>query len=206
MLIIRSRAHKYRQPRVLLVSPQPFYEDRGTPIAVSYVARALGELGCEVDLLAFPVGEHVELPGVRIHRSTKLLGIDSVPVGFSSRKAVLDVGLFQRFSQMLDSRVYDAVHAVEEAAYMAKVLCGSRGVPFVFDMASAIPEELKRHAVLGRQPLQWLLRVAEQRVLKGAAHVICSMGLASRVAKLSPLTACSEWRYPVFDQLSSGDV
>ena len=27
------------RPRVLIVTPQPFYEDRGTPIAVQYLAR-----------------------------------------------------------------------------------------------------------------------------------------------------------------------
>ena len=37
--------------RLLIVSPQPFYEDRGTPIAVSQLAAALSSLGYAVDLL-----------------------------------------------------------------------------------------------------------------------------------------------------------
>ena len=47
--------------RVLIVTPQPFYEDRGTPIAVRYVANALSETGVQVDLLAFPVGQDLQI-------------------------------------------------------------------------------------------------------------------------------------------------
>lgn len=42
--------------RVLVVAPQPFYEDRGTPIAVRELVTALAGLGFEVDLATFPVG------------------------------------------------------------------------------------------------------------------------------------------------------
>ena len=36
--------------RILVVSPQPFYQDRGTPIAMRQVLLALSELGRQVDL------------------------------------------------------------------------------------------------------------------------------------------------------------
>src|SRR5262245_50013658 len=117
--------------RVLLVSPQPFYEDRGTPIAVELVARTLGTLGYHVDLLAFPIGQEVEIPGVTVHRSARLFGIRNVPIGFSAGKLALDAGLLRSFSRMLDTGDYDVVHAVEEAAYLAALLCPSRGVPFI---------------------------------------------------------------------------
>ena len=76
-----------RKPRVLLVTPQPFFEERGTPIAVALTVRALVELGCEVDLLAFPIGEDVEIPGVRIERCGNPLRIRQVAVGFLARQS-----------------------------------------------------------------------------------------------------------------------
>ena len=33
---------------MLIVAPQPFYQDRGTPIAVRHVLKALAELGFEL--------------------------------------------------------------------------------------------------------------------------------------------------------------
>ena len=186
-----------RFPRVLLVTPQPFYEDRGTPIAVANTVRALGELGCAVDLLAFPIGEDVSIPGTTLHRCGNPFRVHSVPIGFSANKCILDASLGLAFDRLLSSYRYDVVHAVEEAAYLATVLCRTYDVPFIYDMASAIPVELRRHSVLGRPTLQWALQAIEGRVLRNAAHVVCSMGLADYVRERAPRTKVADWRFPV---------
>jgi glycosyltransferase involved in cell wall biosynthesis len=178
------------------VSPQPFYEDRGTPIAVSYVARALSEIGMEVDLLAFPVGRDVRINNVTLNRCANLLRIRHVPVGFSWRKIVLDASLWQSFSALVRSRRYDMVHAVEEAAYIAAAICPGLGQPFIYDMASAIPIELKRKRVFRSRPVQRVLAAVEKRVFDKASHVICSRGLADYVRDHAPSVPVSEWQFP----------
>src|SRR5690349_9299956 len=55
-------------PRILVVAPQPFYQDRGTPIALRQVLQALSESGRGVDLVTYPVGEDVAMRGLRIIR------------------------------------------------------------------------------------------------------------------------------------------
>jgi len=192
------------QGRVLLVTPQPFYEDRGTPIAVRFVARALSEIGFHVDLLAFPLGEAVEIPNVAIHRCANPLGLDRVPVGFSWKKVVLDATLAQAFRARLRAQRYDVVHAVEEAAYMASRLCPARGVPFIYDMASSIPAELRRKALLGAAPVQRALKGVERSVLRRASHVVCSMGLGDHVRREAAGVPYSEWRFPFVEP--SGDA
>jgi glycosyltransferase involved in cell wall biosynthesis len=182
--------------RVLLVTPQPFYEDRGTPIAVRFVARALSEIGFHVDLLAFPLGEPVEVPNVTIHRCANPMRLSRVPIGFSWKKVVLDTTLALAFRARLKAQSYDVVHAVEEAAYMASRLCPAYRVPFIYDMASSIPAELRRKMLLGTPPVQSLLRSVERSVLGRASHVICSMGLGDHVRREAAGTAFSEWRFP----------
>ena len=76
--------------RALLLEPQPFYTDRGTPIAVRQVLRALSELGWTVDVLTFPMGEPVDIPRVQLHRVGNPLGFSHVKVGFSPQKLLLD--------------------------------------------------------------------------------------------------------------------
>src|SRR6185312_1537169 len=109
--------------RVLVVTPQPFYQDRGTPIALAHTCRALGELGYEVDLLAFPIGQEILIPATRVHRCANPFGIRGVPIGFSVGKTLLDLTLARSFWHLLRTRDYDAVHAVEEAAYLAALIC-----------------------------------------------------------------------------------
>ncbi len=187
--------YRHRPPRVLLVTPQPFYEDRGTPIAVADTARALGQLGCTVDLLAFPIGENISIPGTALHRCSNPFRVRSVPIGFSARKCMLDVSLCRSFERMLRSNRYDVVHAVEEASYLALTLCKLHRVPFIYDMASAIPLELRSHSVLGRPAAQRALQMMEKRVLQSAAHIVCSMGLSDYVREREPQAKVIDWRF-----------
>src|SRR5712691_11967411 len=110
------------RPRVLFVAPQPFYEDRGTPIAVRQVLQALGQLGYAVDLLTYPVGSDVTIPGLRIFRGANPFGIRSVPVGLSVQKLLLDISLAAALRAHLRSRPYTCVHAVAEMASAAALL------------------------------------------------------------------------------------
>ena len=50
------------RPRVLFVSPQPFFEWRGSPIRVKFNTMALDQLGYDVDLLTLPIGADDTLP------------------------------------------------------------------------------------------------------------------------------------------------
>ena len=193
--------------RILLVTPQPFYEDRGTPIAVADTCRALGELGYEIDLLAFPIGEDICIPGVTIHRCPNPFGIRSVPIGFSARKCLLDATLLRSFEYFLNTRDYDVVHAVEEAAYLAAMLCPRFGKPFIYDMASSIPKELSRHKVLGMRPAQRTFKTVERNVLRRASHVVCSLGLGDYVRGVAPHAPITEWRFsPVVDSADERTV
>ena len=185
-----------RSRRVLVVTPQPFYQDRGTPIALVNTCRALGQLGYEVDLLAFPIGQDTFIPAVKIHRCANPFGIRAVPIGFSVGKALLDVTLAHAFWHRLRTRDYCAVHAVEEAAYLAAVICPRLGKPFVYDMASSIPVELRRHKVLGTALAQHALGALERFVLRRASQIVCSMGLADHVRAVVPGVSFAEWRFP----------
>ncbi len=181
--------------RVLIVAPQPFYEDRGTPIAVRQVIDALLELGYAVDLLTFPVGSHLDRPGLRIFRAANPFGIARVPIGFSMRKLALDVSLVHALRRLLDENEYCRIHAVEEAAFPAVYEGGRRGIPVIYDMQSSLPEQLRVHRLFRVAPVHALARRAERWLLRRADIVVSSAGLAERVRQLAPETPCREWHY-----------
>src|SRR5688500_4447181 len=103
------------QPRrILVLAPQPFYQDRGTPIALRHVLEALSLLEYEADVLTFPVGVDVALPGVRLLRLKNRFRIRHVPIGFSIRKLILDLELAIALRRLLQRSAADymAIHAV----------------------------------------------------------------------------------------------
>lgn len=181
--------------RVLVVAPEPFYEDRGTPIAVCQLLKALSQLSYQVDLLTYPVGRDVEIPGVRFLRTANPLGIRRVPIGFSLRKILFDVLLLPELVRRLSSRQYACVHAVEEAAFLAVPLGRRFDVPVIYDMQSSLPEQLAQHLAFRLPPVQSVLRRCERWLLRHADSVVSSSGLARIVRERFPKARLREWEY-----------
>lgn len=128
--------------KILLLAPQPFYEERGTPIAVKWVAETLGAEGHAVDLLTLPFGREVELPGVRIVRCARPRGVTRVPIGFSLAKVRCDVQLYRAAARLVRETRYDVVHACEEAVFFARPLARRVGAKVVYDMDSSMADQL----------------------------------------------------------------
>jgi glycosyltransferase involved in cell wall biosynthesis len=184
------------RPRVLFVAPQPFYEDRGTPIAVRQVLLALAQLGYAVDLLTYPVGSDVTIPGLRIFRGANPFGFRSVPVGLSVRKLVLDISLAAALRAHLRSQSYNCVHAVEEMAFPAALLGRSYGVPVLYDMQSSLPEQLAGRALFGWGPVRRILEHLERWLIDRSDLIVSSAGLANRVQRTAPKAPVREWHFP----------
>ncbi len=181
--------------RILVVSPQPFYEDRGTPIAVRRLLEAAHVCGIEADLLSFPIGRAVELPGVRQFQCNNPLRLKHVPIGLSWRKLALDAAMISAVHQRLRSGDYFGVHALEEAAFFCIPMARRLGLPVVYDMQSSMPEQLERFALLRLAALQALFHRCERWLLRQADFVMCSEGLAEKVRDAVPDARVREWRY-----------
>lgn len=191
------------RPCVLLVAPEPFYEDRGTPIALRHVLRSYVAAGYAVDVLTYPMGASPPLPHVRYLRVANPLRFERVPIGFSLRKLVLDVLLELRLRRVLADRGYRMVHAVEESAFAAVVLARPHDTPVLYDMQSNLAHQLEAHRVLGWRPLHRLWRGCQRWLIRRAAAVACSMGLADDVREAAPHKPVFEWHYP--GQVAPGD-
>ena len=158
--------------KILLLAPHPFYQERGTPIAVHLLATTLAKRGDHVDLLCYHEGEDCEFPGdVTIHRIPPPPGCSSVRPGFSAKKILCDLWMFPRAMALARKGDYDVVHAVEESVFMARWIKKRLGVPYIFDMDSSMPVQIADKTPF----LRWLLplmRHMEAGAIRGAATVV----------------------------------
>ncbi|MBN4065387.1 glycosyltransferase [Desulfocapsa sp. AH-315-G09] len=149
--------------KILILAPQPFYQERGTPIAVKLLAQTLAEQGHDVHLLVFAEGEDIILSGVTIHRHVKIPGITGVKPGISFKKLVCDFFLFIKCIQLVRKYDFQLIHAVEESVFMARVIKTLFGIPYVYDMDSCMSVQLmdkfpSLEAV--RRLMEWLEKTA----------------------------------------------
>jgi glycosyltransferase involved in cell wall biosynthesis len=167
--------------RILLLAPQPFLIDRGTPLAVKFLAEALRTDGCRIDLVCFNEGADINVDGVELSRVGTFFNFRNIPPGLSARKLILDCLLFFRTLRMLFSRRYDVIHAVEESAVIAMILCPFFRTPYIVDVDSDMAAQvIDQNRWL--RPLNSFLRWFEllpARFATGA--VVCSDLLAEPI-------------------------
>lgn len=131
--------------KILMLAPQPFYETRGTPISVRQRLKALSDLGHEVDLLTYPLGENVDMPGLVIHRLPNLFATQHIQIGPSWNKIFLDFLMIFKAGRMLAGQKYDVIHSHEEAAFFAQALAQMFSVKHLADMHSVLSRQLKTY-------------------------------------------------------------
>ena len=170
--------------RILLIAPQPFFLTRGTPINVRAMATILAEAGYAVDLLVYPMGEEVVLPGVSVIRTLRVPFVRSVPIGPSWKKLIFDPLLFLHGLYLLTSRRYSVIHGIEEGGCIAWVLSALFRVPFVYDMDSCMAEQLESAGVLRFAFLKRLFVSLEKHVIGRASAVLTVCRALSRKVEL----------------------
>jgi glycosyltransferase involved in cell wall biosynthesis len=156
--------------KVLLVAPQPFFQERGTPIAVRLVAETLCAYGHQVDLLVYHEGEEVHVPGLRLIRAGRPPGVRKVPIGISWQKIMCDLWLIPRLIGAMLRNRYDVVHAVEEAIFPAAILNLFTRRKLIYDMDSSLVDQLT-DKWRPLRPIRNLLRLVE-RAAVSQSHIV----------------------------------
>lgn len=157
--------------KILLIAPQPFYRERGTPIAVRLLAETLCSFGHEVDLLVYHDGDDIEVPGMRLLRAGRPPGVGQVPIGISWQKLVCDIWLIASMLRLSVKNRYDVVHAVEEAVFPAAAINLFQRRKLVYDMDSSLADQLTdKWRVL--RPLRGFLEMFERFVVRRSTAVL----------------------------------
>jgi glycosyltransferase involved in cell wall biosynthesis len=157
---------------ILMIAPEPFFEPRGTPFSEFHRIRALTTLGHTVDLVTYPFGKDVEMPGLRIIRSLKPPFISRVKIGPSWAKVPLDALLTLTAFRMALTRKYDVIHSHEEGGAIGIVLAGLLRKPHLYDMHSSLPQQISN---FGYGKATWLAKMfewVERLMLKRSQAVI----------------------------------
>ena len=172
-----------------MIAPEPFFEPRGTPFSEFHRIRALITLGHEVDLITYPFGQDVAMPGLRLFRSLRPPFMREVKVGPSLAKIPLDALLTLTAIRRLLSSRYDAIHSHEEGGLIGAALAAVVGVPHLYDMHSSLPQQLTNFA-FSRSPVVRRLFLAIERFMirRSRVVVVICPSLEETVRAIEPHT------------------
>jgi glycosyltransferase involved in cell wall biosynthesis len=155
-----------------MIAPQPFFEPRGTPFSEFHRIRALTDLGHTVDLVTYPFGQDVTLPGLRVFRSWRVPFLTRVKIGPSLAKIPLDALLTLTAIRRAMSDRYDAVHSHEEGGVIGVLLAAVLRVPHVYDMHSSLPQQLTNFAFTNSRAIRSVFLALERLMIRRSRVVI----------------------------------
>lgn len=174
--------HASATKAILILAPQPFFQNRGTPIAVRLLAEELARLGHNIHLLVFHEGEEIEMPGVTLHRIPALPGIADIPPSLSAKKILCDVAMFFSAAKLMRRHRFHLVHAVEEAAFLAMALKLLFAVPYLYDMDSSLARQVVEK-VPALKLFGPLLRWCEKRAVTASCGVVAVCQALEEIAR-----------------------
>ena len=173
--------------RILMIAPQPFYTERGTPMNVKTMCHVLCDAKYHIDLLTFPTGKDVLQKNLKIIRLPNILRTDTIPIGPSYIKFVYDILIVVMALWLLITKRYDVVHGIEEGGYLAVVLSKLFRKNSIFDMDSSIPDHLKDSGLVKNRFVMAVISEIEKWCLKNSSLVItvCE-ALSDKVRQVYP--------------------
>lgn len=175
------------QMKILMISPEPFLQPRGTPLSVLHRLVAITSFGHEVDLLTYSIGEDVEIPGVTILRIPRIPFVTNIKIGPSFLKVTLDLILFIKAFFLLCRKKYDLIHSHEEASFFSVILASLFRTKHLYDMHSSLPQQLINFKYSNFRPLINLFETLERIAINrcDALITICPE-LEEYVKKINP--------------------
>lgn len=158
--------------KILMIAPEPIFQPRGTPLSVVGRLKALSDMGHQVDLLTYSMGQTVNLPGIHFLRIPAIPGIKKIKIGPSLTKIPLDLCLMLKTFRQLMRKRYDLIHTHEEAGFWGIVASLIFRIPHIYDMHSSLPQQLRNFQFTQSRILITLFQYLERWVLKTASAVI----------------------------------
>jgi glycosyltransferase involved in cell wall biosynthesis len=156
---------------ILFLAPHPFYQERGTPIAVNLLLKAFSEKGYNVDVVTYHEGFDVEYNNVQFYRIPEIPGMNNIRPGFSWKKIICDLLMIFLIAKLVRKNTYDLIHCVEESVFFAlffKFFCGT---PYVYDMDSSLTQQLiDKKPFL--KPFSIIFRLCESFAVRHAIAVV----------------------------------
>ncbi|MCB0354818.1 MAG: glycosyltransferase, partial [Bdellovibrionales bacterium] len=168
-----------------MLAPQPFYQERGTPIAVRLALEVLAKRPeTEMTVLTYDEGKKILIPRVQQERSFLPQFLRPIRPGISWQKLVADIFfLFRTFSLLVGRRKeqFDLIHAVEESVFIAYIAKLIFGIPYIYDMDSSLSLQVSERWKWSRL-ITPFMRLCERIVIRRAVAVVPVCDALAKIA------------------------
>lgn len=159
--------------KVLFLAPQPFFQERGTPIAVRLALQVISKGREEVDFLTYHEGKDIKIPNVNHIRACIPGFIKNIGPGISLKKLICDFFFALSVFKIVFTakEKYSLIHAVEESVFIAFIVKLINKTPYIYDMDSSLSMQVTEKWFC-LKPIQFILDFFEKVAIKNSIAVV----------------------------------
>jgi len=163
-----------RRLRIAVVAACPLPAARGTPIRIFRLSEALHELGHDVHVVTYHLGQKQVPHAFRLHRIKDLGWYSRMQAGPSYRKLAVNFYLAAKLREVIDREAIEVIHAHHfEGLLVALLARRNRELPIVFDAHTLLGTELPSYTLGIPQRFKTALgRFLDRRLPGRASHVV----------------------------------
>jgi len=161
--------------KILKIAACPFPYPRGTPVRIFRIANSLSQLGHDVHVFTYGLGDKsIEVP-FKIHRIKDIKTYKKLSPGPSYQKLlILDFLLLFKIDRFLKNNKIDVLHAHHyEALLIGLLLRRKYKIPLIYDAHTILNSELPHYNLgLPRSFKQSIARYIDNKYPKKADYII----------------------------------
>ena len=153
-----------------MIAPTPFFAHRGCSVRVYEEARALVQLGNDVVICTYHLGDDV--PGLSVYRTANVPWYNRLGAGPSYHKLYLDVLLWFKSLRVALRVKPDVIHGhLHEGTALGYVVGRTLNIPLLSDVQGSLTGELKAHGFVRGEGLYYRLLLRLERAVDAMPHV-----------------------------------
>ena len=159
--------------KILFLAPQPFFQERGTPIAVRLALQVLAKRNNQVDFVTYHEGQDYKIDNINHIRACIPKFIKKVAPGISLKKIICDLFFTITVLKLVffSKEKYSVIHSVEESVFIALIIKWIKKIPYIYDMDSSLSMQITEKWTL-LKPLQGFLDFFEKMAIKNSVAVV----------------------------------
>ena len=135
--------------KVCVLAACPFPANHGTPGSIREMSEAVADLGHEVHIVTYHIGEPIPLKGPILHRIPRLTGESAVVVGPTIRRPLYDLQMVLTALAVIRDHRPQLIHAHGYEAGLVAWLCRlATGLPVLYSGHNTMSDELPSYGFI----------------------------------------------------------
>jgi len=172
--------------KILMLLPYAFLKQSGSSLSTYYRIKALVDLGNQVDVLAFPFGQAVDIGKGKIIRCARVPFINKLESGSVIPKIPLSLSMLVKCIRILKNSKYDLLYTHGTSGLIGMFMKAFYKLPLIQEMHGLWEYEIIKWNFYPNKIVSWFAALLENLIIRNSDAIVTTCrNITDKVIKVS---------------------